>query len=63
MTTELQVEPVESERRDIPRQHRKKPMLQLYLRRLKGRTDTDTFFLQSNQSVDTVCADFLPRIV
>jgi len=43
-TTQLQVEPVESERRDIPRQHRKKRLLQLYPRRLKGRTDTDTFF-------------------
>ena len=45
-TTQLQVEPVESERRDIPRQHRKKRLLQLYPRRLKGRTDTDPFFLQ-----------------
>ena len=43
-TTQLQIEPVESERREIPRQHRKKRLLMLYPRRLKGRTDTDTFF-------------------
>ena len=43
-TTQMQVEPVESERREIPRQHRKKRLLMLYPRRLKGRTDTDTFF-------------------
>jgi len=43
-TTQLQVEPVESERRDIPRQHRKKRLMRLYPRRLKRRTDTDTFF-------------------
>ena len=43
-TTQMQVEPIESERREIPRQHRKKRLLMLYPRRLKGRTDTDTFF-------------------
>ena len=43
-TTQLQVEPVESERREIPRQHRKKRILMLHPRRLRGRTDTDTFF-------------------
>ena len=43
-TTQMQVEPVESERREIPKQHRKKRLLMLHPRRLKGRTDTDTFF-------------------
>jgi hypothetical protein len=43
-TSQLQVEPVESERREIPKQHRKKRLLMLHPRRLKGRTDTDTFF-------------------
>ena len=43
-TTQMQVEPVESERREIPRQHRKKRLLMLHPRRLRGRTDTDTFF-------------------
>ena len=43
-TTQLQVDPVESERREIPKQHRKKRLLMLYPRRLQGRTDTDTFF-------------------
>ena len=43
-TTQMQVEPVESERREIPKQHRKKRLLMLHPRRLNGRTDTDTFF-------------------
>ena len=43
-TTQLQVEPVESERREIPKQHREKRLLMLHPRRLQGRTDTDTFF-------------------
>ena len=43
-TTQMQVKPVESERREIPRQHRKKRLLMLYPRRFKGRTDTDMFF-------------------
>ncbi len=43
-TTQLQVEPVESERREIPRQHRKKRLPMLHPRRLAGRTDADTVF-------------------
>jgi hypothetical protein len=43
-TTQLCAEPVEMERREIPRQHRKKRLLPLHPRRLRGRTDTDTFF-------------------
>ena len=43
-TTQLQVEPVESERREIPKQHRKKRLLMLHPRRLPGRTDADTVF-------------------
>ena len=43
-TTQLQVEPIESERREILRQHQKQRLLMLHPRRLKGRTDTDTFF-------------------
>ena len=43
-TTQLQVDPVESERREIPKQHRKKRLLMLHPRRLQGRTDTDTVF-------------------
>ena len=43
-TTQMQVEPVESECREIPKQHRKKQLLMLHPRRLKGSTDTDTFF-------------------
>ena len=43
-TTQLQEEPVESEHREIPKQHQKKRLLMLHPRRLKGRTDTDNFF-------------------
>ena len=35
-TTQLQVEPVELDRREIPRQHRKKRLLMLHPRRLRG---------------------------
>ena len=42
--TQMQVEPVELVRREIPKQHRKKRLLMLHPRRLKGRADTDTFF-------------------
>ena len=37
-TTQMQVEPVESERREVSKQHRKKRFLMLHPRRLKGRT-------------------------
>ena len=43
-TTQLCAEPVEMERRELPRQHRKKRLLPLHPRRLRGRTDSDTFF-------------------
>ena len=41
---QVQVEPVEAERREIPRQHRKKRLLMLHPRRIPGRTDADTVF-------------------
>ena len=50
MTTQLCAEPVEMEIREIPRQHRKKRLLPLHPRRLKGRVDSDTFF-SSIQSI------------
>ena len=43
-TTQLCSEPVEMEKRELPRQHRKKRLLPLHPRRLCGRTDSDTFF-------------------
>ena len=43
-TTQLCAEPVEMERRELPRQHRKKRLHPLHPRRLRGRTDSDTFF-------------------
>ena len=43
-TTQLCAEPVEMERRELPRQHRKKRLHPLHPKRLHGRTDSDTFF-------------------
>ena len=43
-TTQLCGAPVEMEKRLLPKQHRKPRILPLHPRRLKGRTDTDTFF-------------------
>ena len=43
-TTQHCAAPVEMETRILPRQHRKPRVLPLHPRRLKGRTDTDTFF-------------------
>ncbi len=43
-TTQMQVGPIESERREIPKQHKKKRLLMLHPRCLNGRMDTDTFF-------------------
>lgn len=43
-TTQLYAAPVESENREIPRQHRKKRLHGLHGRRLRGRTSTDTFY-------------------
>ena len=43
-TTQLCLEPVKMERREIPRQHRKKRLLPLHPRRLRGRVHSDTFF-------------------
>ena len=43
-TTQFCAEPVEMERREIPRQHRKKRLYPLHPRRLTGRVDADTFF-------------------
>ena len=50
-TTQMQVEPIESERREVPKQHRKKRLLMIHPRQLKGRTDMDTFF----STVKSIC--------
>ena len=54
LTTQMQVEPIESKRREIPRQYCKKRLLMLHPRRLKGHTDTDTFF-SSVKSIRGYC--------
>jgi hypothetical protein len=43
-TTQLWESPVEVDKREAPRQHRKKRVLALHPKRLEGRTDSDTFF-------------------
>ena len=62
-TTQLQVEPVESERREIPKQHRKKRLLMLYPRRLKGRTDTDTFFSSVKSTRGYLCVQIFCHVI
>ena len=54
-TTQLCAEPVEMEKREIPRQHRKKRILPLHLKRLRGRVDTDTFFSYVNSIRNYKC--------
>ena len=41
---QIQMESVESERREIPNKNRKKLMLMIHSRRLRGSMDSDTFF-------------------
>ena len=43
-TTQLCDSPVEMDKREAPRQHRKKRVLALHPKRIAGRTDSDTFF-------------------
>ena len=47
-TTQLRAEPIEMENRKFPRQHRKKRLSSLHVRRIPGRVDTDTFFSTIN---------------
>ena len=42
---QIQMESVESERREIPNKNSKKLMLMIHSRRLRGSMDSDTFFL------------------
>ena len=62
-TTQLQVEPVESERREVPKQHRKKRLLMLHPRRLKGRTDTDTFFSTVKSIRGYLCVQIFCHVI
>ncbi len=43
-TTQLCTEPVEMEKRELPRQHRKKRLHPLHPKRLRGQVHSDTFF-------------------
>ena len=61
-TTQLQVEPVEAERREIPRQHRKKRLLMLHPRRIPGRTDADTVFATVKSIRGYRCAQFFCHV-
>ena len=42
-TTQMQVEPVELDYREIPKQHLRKQLLMLHHQQLRGCTDADTF--------------------
>ena len=61
-TTQLQVGPVESERREIPRQHRKKRLHMLHPRRLPGRTDADTVFSTVKSIRGYKCVQFFCHV-
>ena len=62
-TTQLCVEPVESEQRDISRQHRKKRLLPLHPRRLPGRVDTDTFFSSVKSIRNYTCVQIFVHVL
>ena len=62
-TTQLQVEPVEAERREIPKQHRKKRLLMLHPRRLPGRTDADTVFSTVKSIRGYWCIQFFLHVI
>ena len=62
-TTQLQVEPVESERTEIPRQHRKKRLLMLHPTRLPGRTDADAVFLTVELIRGYLCMQFFCHVI
>ena len=61
-TTQLCAEPIEAERREIPRQHRKKRLLPLHPRRLKGRVDSDTFFSTVKSIRNYKCVQFFVHV-
>jgi hypothetical protein len=47
---QLRESPVEMDKRETPRQHRKKHVLALHAKRIEGQTDLDAFF----SSVDSI---------
>ena len=60
---QLQVEPIESECREILKQHCKKRLLMLHPRRLKGRTDTDTFFSTVKSIRGYLCVQIFCHVI
>jgi len=62
-TTQLQVDPVEAERRDLPKQHRKKRLLMLHPKRLPGRTDADTVFSTVKSIRGYLCVQFFCHVI
>ena len=62
-TTQLQVDPVEAERRDLPKQHRKKRLLMLHPKRLPGRADADTVFSTVKSIRGYLCVQFFCHVI
>ena len=62
-TAQMQVDPVESERRDIPKQRRKNRLLMLHPRCLQGHTDTDTFFSTMKYILGYLCVQIFCHIL
>lgn len=61
-TTQYCAEPVEMERRELPRQHRKKRLYPLHPRRLWGRTDSDTFFSSIKSIRNHTCVQLFVHV-
>ena len=61
-TTQFCSEPIEMERREIPRQHRKKRLFPLHPRRLNGRVDADTFFSSVESIRKYKCVQFFVHV-
>ena len=58
-TTQLCAEPIEMERREIPRQYQKTLMLPLHSRILRGRVDAGTMFATVKSILNYICVQRL----
>lgn len=61
-TTQYCAEPVEMEKRELPRQHRKKRLPPLHPRRLPGVTATDTFFSSVKSIRNHTCVQLFVHV-
>jgi hypothetical protein len=62
-TTQLCSDPVEMENREAPHQHRKSRVLPLHPKRIKGRTDSDTFFSSIKSIAGFTCVQIFVSLL